>query len=220
MESVMARKTKQETLETHTALLDAAERVFFEKGVSATTLTDVASAAGMTRGAIYWHFKDKSELLSAVFDRVMSPMQTLLGELVGSTGNDPLAALRQLTVHTLTQLAHNPRQQVVFNILFHRSEKTGELAELFANEMNQRDECLPMVEGVLKQAVAKKQLAADTDTWLAMQTLNAFITGIMHEWLLEPGSYDLAQRAGEMVDVFIAGLKAKPPLKRPHTPRP
>ncbi len=212
----MARKTKQETLETHTALLDAAERVFFEKGVSATTLADVANAAGMTRGAIYWHFKDKSELLAAVFDRVMSPMQSLLVELTSSTDGDPLAALRQLSVHTLTQLTRNPRQRVVFSILFHRSEKqTGELANVFANEMSQRDQCLPMVESLLKQAVAHRQLPADTDTWVAMQALNAFMAGVMHEWLLEPDSYDLAQHAGAMLDIFIAGLKAKPPLKGP-----
>jgi TetR/AcrR family acrAB operon transcriptional repressor len=209
----MARKTKQETLETHAALLDAAERVFYDKGVSATTLNDVATAAGMTRGAIYWHFKDKSDLLRAVFDRVMLPMQTLVIELADRHEPDPLAALRGLTVHTLTQLAQNPRQQVVFNILFHRSEKIGELAELFASEMNQRDECLPKVEDLLKQAVAQKQLPAQTDTHIAMQTLHAFMMGAMHEWLLEPHGYDLAQHAGAMADIFFAGLKAKPPLK-------
>ena len=58
----MVRRTKDEALETRNRILDAAERVFGESGVSRTSLEDVASAAGVTRGAIYWHFKDKSDL--------------------------------------------------------------------------------------------------------------------------------------------------------------
>ena len=62
----MVRKTKEDTEQTYTALLDAAERVFKDKGVAAATLNDIAGAAGMTRGAIYWHFKDKEELFDAL----------------------------------------------------------------------------------------------------------------------------------------------------------
>ena len=48
----MARKNKEDTEHTYALLLDAAESVFTQKGVAATTLNDIAVAAGMTRGAI------------------------------------------------------------------------------------------------------------------------------------------------------------------------
>ena len=70
----MVRKTRIETESTYAALLDAAERVFKDKGVAAATLNDIASAAGMTRGAIYWHFKDKAELVHAMCERATLPM--------------------------------------------------------------------------------------------------------------------------------------------------
>ena len=54
----MARRTRDEALETRNTILDTAERVFSERGVSHTTLADIAAAAGVTRGAIYWHFKN------------------------------------------------------------------------------------------------------------------------------------------------------------------
>ncbi|MBV5333220.1 TetR family transcriptional regulator, partial [bacterium] len=66
----MARKTKEEAQETRKAILDAAETVFQERGVSRTSLAEIATAAGVTRGAIYWHFANKAELFDAMIQRV------------------------------------------------------------------------------------------------------------------------------------------------------
>ena len=60
----MARRTKEDAAATRNGLIDAAERVFCEKGVSRASLSDIASAAGATRGAIYWHFKETLNLIS------------------------------------------------------------------------------------------------------------------------------------------------------------
>ena len=60
------RRTKEEAAQTRAALLDAAEQLFAERGVSRTSLADIAAAAGVTRGAVYWHFRNKSELLDAI----------------------------------------------------------------------------------------------------------------------------------------------------------
>ena len=58
----MARRTKEDAEATRNKLLDAAAEVFFAKGVAGASLSEVAQAAGLTRGAIYWHFKDKVDL--------------------------------------------------------------------------------------------------------------------------------------------------------------
>ncbi|WP_291742772.1 TetR family transcriptional regulator, partial [Limnobacter sp. UBA1615] len=69
----MVRKTKEEAQETRNLILDTAEAVFSEKGVSRTTLNDIAKAADLTRGAIYWHFKNKADLFDAMFQRAILP---------------------------------------------------------------------------------------------------------------------------------------------------
>ena len=71
----MARRTKEDALATRHQLLDAAERVFAEKGVSRTSLNDIAQAAGASRGAIYWHFKNKADLFNAMLERITLPME-------------------------------------------------------------------------------------------------------------------------------------------------
>jgi len=60
----MVRKTKEEALRTRQLLIDAAIQQFALRGVANTTLTDIADAAGVTRGAIYWHFSSKSPLFN------------------------------------------------------------------------------------------------------------------------------------------------------------
>src|SRR5690606_27022813 len=59
-EAEMARRTKEEALETRDRLLDAAAAVFCDKGVTNTSLCDISKAAGVTRGAFYWHFRNKT----------------------------------------------------------------------------------------------------------------------------------------------------------------
>ena len=210
----MVRKTKEDTEQTYTALLDAAERVFKDKGVAAATLNDIAGAAGMTRGAIYWHFKDKAELVHAMCERATLPMEAVFNEVTAVAGDDPLGSIRRLTVHALTQVAQSPQQQAVFDILFHKCEKTGEMAPMFEREQQSRNECHSEIETMFRQAVKLGQLPADTDTAMAMQALHAFMIGLMHEWLLDPGAYDLAAHAEPLVDTLLAGLRIAPPRSK------
>lgn len=63
----MARKTKKESLETRQDILTAAARVFSTHGVAKTSLNDIAKEAGVTRGAIYWHFENKTDLFNELW---------------------------------------------------------------------------------------------------------------------------------------------------------
>jgi TetR/AcrR family acrAB operon transcriptional repressor len=193
--------------------LDAAERVFREKGVTTTTLTDVANAAGMTRGAIYWHFKDKADLFKAMCDRAFLPMEALLNEVAAGPGNDPLGAIRQMAVHMLHMVSKDSRQRAVFDILFHRTEKNAQM-DFFSTEQEKRDECLNQMVGIFQAAVQAGQLPPDTDTWLCMQAYHAYLMGLIREWLEFVDAYDLGLHAETMLDIFMAGIQARPPRKR------
>jgi TetR/AcrR family acrAB operon transcriptional repressor len=62
----MVRKTKAAALATRNSILDAAERMFCTRGVARTSLHEIADRKGLTRGAVYWHFKGKYDLLQAL----------------------------------------------------------------------------------------------------------------------------------------------------------
>jgi TetR/AcrR family transcriptional regulator, acrAB operon repressor len=211
----MVKKTREEALATRESLLVAALQVFRERGVAHTRLSDVAQRAGVTRGAIYWHFKDKTELFQAVCERGTLPVEALLAEASQSVQRDPLATVRQLALMALSQLARHADTQAMFDVIFHKCEFTEELAPVVAKNDADRAACLSQVQQLFDQAVTNGQLPAHTDTFLATHGLHAYMVGLMHEWVLNPGSYDLAACAEPLIDCYLAGLAARPPVCRP-----
>lgn len=211
----MARCTKEEALETRSRILDAAEQVFFTSGVARTSLADVAEAAGVTRGAIYWHFKNKTDLLDAMCDRVRLPMETMIAELAAAGTMDPLAQLRATCVFMLRDLVRDVHARNVLNIMFHKCEFV-DAYDLIA--LRQR-ECFARgrdnFELAIGHAVTRGQLPADTDVKLACVLFHASIDGLLNTWLFAPESFDLAGNAERLVDACIATLKQAPTLRAP-----
>ena len=209
----MARRTKTEAAITREQLLDAAERVFRERGVTRTSLAEIAAEAGVTRGAVYWHFRDKADLFAAMCERATLPLEQTLERAGTAVHADALAALRTLAIDALTRLACDARAQAVFEVVFHKCELTDDLGPIAARRNRERWHCLIHVESIFRRAVELRQLPEDTDTHLATQALHAYIGGIMREWVLDPTAFDLAATAPALIDTMIAGLAACPPRR-------
>ena len=208
----MVRRTKDEALATREALLDAAEQVFRACGVTRATLGDVASAAGVTRGAVYWHFRDKSELFAAMCSRATLPMQSRLQQAADGDGDDAIATLREVSVQALREIASNPRTRAVLEIVLCKSERLTEEINgaLHADEMDRQ--CVSAVERIVARAVGQRSLPVETDRNLAAHMLQAFFHGIIQLWLTHPDAFDLDSAAPALVDAMIAGLVTAPPL--------
>ncbi len=85
------------------------------QGVSQTSLQQIAQQAGATRGAIYWHFKDKADLFNAMMERVTLPMEAATRE-ASTAGTDPLAAIEQVMVQALSLMVSDPQVRRVFEV--------------------------------------------------------------------------------------------------------
>ena len=93
----MVRRTREAAAATREQLLDAAERVFRDRGVTRTSLAEVAAEAGVTRGAVYWHFRDKGELFGAMCSRATLPLQSRLEQAADGDGDDAIATLHAVS---------------------------------------------------------------------------------------------------------------------------
>lgn len=65
----MPRMSEAEKQKSHERIIDAAARLFRENGISATSVSDVMQAAGLTQGGFYRHFASKEDLVAAAFER-------------------------------------------------------------------------------------------------------------------------------------------------------
>jgi len=206
----MVRKTKEEALETRHRILDAAEVVFQRNGVSRTTLADIASEAGVTRGAIYWHFEHKVDLYDAMIQRIIAPFEQRLEELQSHQHDNPLAFVRALVLSILHDLAHNPRHFRVFEIAWHKCEYVGEMAKIRDQHMECGHRFLDIMEHALQLARERKFVSSGTDTRQAAVGLMALMDGLVVNWTLDPQLFPLDSMAENIIDTFIAGLNSHP----------
>ncbi|MBV8785119.1 MAG: TetR family transcriptional regulator [Mycobacterium sp.] len=90
------RRTQAErAADTRDALITAARPLFASQGFAEVALETIVRDAGVTRGALYHHFADKTELFAAVFEQVEGEMAARMGEAVAAAGqSDPVEIMR------------------------------------------------------------------------------------------------------------------------------
>lgn len=203
----MVRRTKEEALETRTRILDTAEQVFLKNGVSHTSLADIAEAAGVTRGAIYWHFKNKADLFDAMMQRVSLPMEQMVARASSEDLDDPLTFVRNCALTVLERLTTDPQCQRVFEICCYKLEYVDEMEQLRARHVECRTECLRHIERGLRNAAKKGLLAPAVNPKLAAVGLHALVDGLIVNWVLDPKYLPLAKAAKLVIDGYIDGLK-------------
>ena len=209
----MVRRTKEEALETRNRILDAAEHVFYEKGVSRTSLADIAQAAGVTRGAIYWHFENKGDVFTAMFDRVVLPLDELKVASTDPGEPDPLGRMRDLCILCLRNTATDVRRRRVFEILFLKCEFVEEMGPVMARHQTDMREGLASIEQGLRNAMSKGLLPADLDPERASRVLHSFIGGALRDMAILPDVFDVASNAGRHVDAMLDALRYSPALR-------
>lgn len=209
----MARNTKQQAQETRNHIINAAIERFSEVGVSKTSLADIAAAAGVTRGAIYWHFKNKTDLLNEIWAQSDSVMADLEVEYQSKYPADPLSVMRAMIGYVFDATAHDPKRRALMEIIYHKCEFMGEMATLQLMQQNLYLECYEKIEEVLKQCIAAKQLPDNLDTLRAAIIIRGYISGIIENWLFMPESFDLAGEAKRLVDTLVEMLMFCPTLR-------
>ena len=196
----MARRTKQDAQATREALLDAAERVFELRGVSHTSLAHIAEAAGLTRGAVYWHFKDKAALFNAMMERVTLPLEKELEGLAQSTG-DPIDAL----VHSIAQIASDARTQRVLHIATMMVEHVEDLWPVRERHAQVDSANVERVMQAFEAASALRGQALPAPARQLADGFHALVRGLVHSWLLRRG-FDLEATARVAVRAYLLGI--------------
>ena len=216
----MARHTKEEALETRNRILDAAEEVFHAHGVSRTSLADIAAAADLTRGAIYWHFENKSDLFNAMCERVRLPLETMKAADSELFVNDPMGLLLSNAVQVMRQVVHDPRSRRVFDILFFKCEYVEPDDPIVVRQR----ECFmagkEKIKRMLSEAVALRQLPADLDIDLGYVMVHATFSGLLSDWLFCPTNFDLSRNTENLFSATIHMLRTAPTLRIKNPVRP
>ena len=202
------RRTKEEAEKTRRRVLRAARGVFARQGVARTSLEQVARAAGVTRGAVYWHFRDKTELFYRMREQVSLPLLDRIDlALSPAAGDDPLADMERMLLTLLEEIDRNPAARTVFSIMNFRCEYVGEFARELRRQAARTARYTAQLARVYRRAARAGLLRAGLRPDLAALDTCAFTVGLVRLRLMEPGSRLLRGRARRLVAAHVAGRR-------------
>lgn len=204
----MVRKTKEDAAITRNQIIDAAREVFLTKGVSRTSLEQIATHAGVTRGAVYWHFANKSELFHAMRERAFLPLidrmdDTLLSVNSLSNELDPIARIEKFLVSTIAELNNCKETRQIYEIMMIKCEYVDEFANVLQQILNNCSGIVKTLEKTYQQAIEQgivsHQLNAEQ---LAMDT-HLFFSGLLHMWVKDTDGVSFRNQADCMIQAHL-----------------
>ena len=178
----MARKTKEEAERTRKTLIHAALMHFSEHGVAHTTLNDISKAAGVTKGAFYWHFKNKLEIFEAIVEEYSAPLDQRATEIVEQAG-EPLIGLLDALAYYFGEVEKSPELTALFTVSLYKCEYTRELAPLLKFDQQEVAKTRELIVNTLKQlpdSCWHNNQAGDLELTATM-TIDA-VTGVLLRW--------------------------------------
>lgn len=201
------KKTAAAAAETRQAILKAALAEFSRRGYSATTLDGVARAAGVTRGAVYWHFANKAALYEELL-RAFGGQAGAIMRAAAAEGGDFIAICQRILTRLLTHLDDDPELRAVMELSLFKTEHTEELADVVANQRAGAAELIAQLAGIMQAGIAQGALRADLDPWDVARGFLAYQQGVFHLWLSYPDAFSLRERTAALADLFISGIRA------------
>jgi len=204
------RRTKAEAEQTREAVLAAAITVFLKRGVARASLEEIARAAGVTRGAIYWHFRDKLEIFLALEERANFPNDeiaaALESRLAADPWLDPLDELANTFAEGLKALESDVERRRILTIFWFRCEYVDEM--LFALQRRQRLDAVMQkrIRRIMELAAARGRLTPEWSPDMAARALFLLLDRSVEDWLRTPGELLLEAETMPLLRAFIRSV--------------
>lgn len=205
----MARKTKEQAEATKEAILEAAINVFYKEGVSKATLEKIAAEAGVTRGAVYWHFKNKADIFAVLHEQLCVPFADMVLENLEKNHTQPLEQLIEITTELLLDLEHDERKRSVLTIFFLKCEYSGEMEPFLAFQQEEKLKHRKLFSRYFEVAAKKGHLPKGADPDMLANAFVSYFTGIVFEYLRDPKMFKLKKQAEALIRVFFEGAAVK-----------
>ncbi len=201
------RRTKEDALKTRNTILDAAVELFAEKGVANTSLEQIGKKAKVTRGAIYWHFQNKSEIFDALHERLYQPLAQMIMQDLEQGHHNPLEQLENMCVQLLLDMERDPKKRHAMTVFTSQSNYSGNMSTFRDQHLAKKAESLKLFSKYFEKAKDEKKLSDVADSDLLAQSVCFFMKGIIVEHLNNPDGFDLETNAHKIINQFFKQFK-------------
>ena len=203
----MVRKTKEDAELTRQRIIDAARAVFLTRGVSRSTLEHIAAEAQVTRGAVYWHFKNKTDIFYAIRDRVFLPLIDRMDDTLATASLtddiDPLTQIENSLCDTIHELNENIEMRQIYEIMMIKCEYVDEFASVLQQILNNCSNITEKIQSAYERAQAQQLLSTtQSPRALALDT-HLFFSGLLHMWIKDADGSRFRYQAKQLIQSHI-----------------
>ena len=200
------RRTKEEAEITRKLLLKTALAVFSRKGYSAATLQEIASEAGVTRGAIYWHFGSKAELYNTLI-RVYADRGNQIVQEAALEGGTLVEILRRVFIRQLEIIEEDREMRAMVELYLYKTGPAPELEEGRQQRIESSQALIEMLAGIMQQGIESGILRPGADARNMARAYLALQNGLIQLWISSPRGYSLAANAHSFADILLKGIQ-------------
>lgn len=201
------RRSKADAEITRCAILDAAADHFAKLGINRTRLEDIAVSAGVTRGAIYWHFSDKESLIAAMIDRVSRPTEAAIAELnnIQTSETQSLDTLKNVVTDAFDRIYNTPAAARITSFMLRYSLSkesewlTGRIEQ--ARQLN-----LANISQFIERAQQAGLLTTEYAPECLANHIHGHIVGLLHQHLSSPAPGLSPEHVANSMDLVLKGL--------------
>lgn len=193
----------QQPATRRTELLELAASMFAERGLRATTVRDIADAAGILSGSLYHHFSSKEEMVDEVLRNFLDWLFGRYQQIIETEAN-PLARLEGLFMASFDAIEHHHAEVVIYQDEAKRLSSQPRFS--YVDELNVRQRT--MWVDVLTEGIEQGYFSPDIDVDLVYRFIRD-TTWVSVRWY-QPGGPLTAEQVGrQYLSIVLDGIVAK-----------
>ncbi|HDY86448.1 hypothetical protein LCGC14_1536470 [marine sediment metagenome] len=195
------RRTKEDAAKTRQNVIDAALKLFSQRGYSGTTLRLIAYEAGCSRGPIYWHFANKEVLFEEILALSQEPLEKLITQ--SNQSEQPEEGARKFAHQWLTMLFNDPYYRQSFEILLNKTEFTESVSPFLERERALTASLIDTFSGFVERYRTQNKLTNCIDSKVVAVSMYSYLMGVTQSWMVDAKINDLANNIDFYVGEFV-----------------
>jgi len=203
------RRTKEEAARTRRGIVEAALACFDRHGIAGTTLDQIAAQAKVTKGAVYWHFTGKAQILHAIREEASIPLLDRADcTLLQCASTSPLERITRFLDTMLAAVESDAHTRRALSVMQFKCEYADDLAAELADMRRNNDRLAKSLEQAYAAARRAGELSEGfTPKMAALDTL-IFLAGMIRLTLLDKARDGVRKNAKALIRAHVRSRRA------------
>ncbi|MCI7421293.1 MAG: TetR/AcrR family transcriptional regulator [Alphaproteobacteria bacterium] len=204
------RRTKEDAEQTRQAILESAMDIFYEKGYSKTTFDEIAKRINLTKGAVYWYFRNKPDIVAALINDFVQKHIKRLEEFRAGKEEENLDILADMMLLAYHHMKKNPLEyKFIFFITCQMEWSEAILVKIRPLVEQTSEISRKLMTDTLLKLKKNKKIKEDTDVEKITEILQALWMGLLENYLAKRMTLDFEQIVRQGFNLIFNSIKTE-----------